>query len=71
MEPHRVNSILSGRSPPLHCALTLITMQGHQNNLLFSIYRLRVPDYGTVILYREVKLKMGFGVVISKEVYRS
>ena len=31
MESHRVNSIISGRSPPLHsCALTLITMWGHQ-----------------------------------------
>ena len=26
MESHRVNSIISGRSPPLHCTLTLITM---------------------------------------------
>ena len=23
MESHRVNSIMSGRSPPLHCTLTL------------------------------------------------
>ena len=28
MESHRVNSIISGGSPPLHCTLT---MQGHQN----------------------------------------
>ena len=27
MESHRVNSIISGRSPPLHCTLTLITMR--------------------------------------------
>ena len=26
MESHRVNSIISGRSPPLRCTLTLITM---------------------------------------------
>ena len=26
MESHRVNSIISGRSPPLHCTFTLITM---------------------------------------------
>ena len=29
---HWVNSIISGRSPPLYCTLTLITMQGHQKN---------------------------------------
>ena len=29
------------------------------------------PDYGTVIFYREIKLKIEFGVVISKEVSRS
>ena len=29
---HRVNRIISGRSPPLYCTLTLITMQGHQNH---------------------------------------
>ena len=26
MESQRVNSIISGRSPPLYCTLTLITM---------------------------------------------
>ena len=31
--------------------------------LLYSIFGLRVPDDGTVIFYREIKLKMGFGVV--------
>ena len=32
IEPHRVNSIISGRSPSLYCTLTLIiSMQGHQN----------------------------------------
>ena len=31
--------------------------------LLYSIFRLRVPDDGTVIFYREIKLKMGLGVV--------
>ena len=29
---HWVNSIISGRSPPLYCTLTLIAMQGHQKN---------------------------------------
>ena len=27
---HWVNSIMSGRSPPLYCTLKLIAMQGHQ-----------------------------------------
>ena len=40
MESHRVNSIISGRNPPLHCTLTLITMQGHQN-----IIRLVIIQY--------------------------
>ena len=31
MESHRVNSIISGRSPPSHCTLTLIAIQGHQD----------------------------------------
>ena len=31
--------------------------------LLYSIFGLRVPDDGTVTFYREIKLKMGFGVV--------
>ena len=30
--PHRVSSILSERSPPLYCTLTLFPMQGHQNH---------------------------------------
>ena len=70
---HRINSIISGRSPPSHCMYTNINhhvetpkqKQTHYYNT-YSIYGLRVPDYGTVmILYREVKLKMVFGVVIS------
>ena len=28
-----VNSIMSGRSPPLYCTFTLIVMQGHQKNI--------------------------------------
>ena len=32
--------------------------------ILYSIFGLRVPDDGTVTFYREVKLKMGFGVVV-------
>ena len=31
--------------------------------LLHSIFGLRVPDDGTVTFYREMKLKLGFGVV--------
>ena len=31
-------------------------------SLLYSIFGPRVPDYGTVIFYREIKLKLGFGV---------
>ena len=31
--------------------------------LLYSIFGLRVPDDGTVTFYREIKFKMGFGVV--------
>ena len=27
------NSIMSGRSPPLYCTLTLIAMQGHQTDI--------------------------------------
>ena len=44
MESHRVNSIISGRSPPLHCTLTLITMLGHQNRsrLVIAQFRTRV-----------------------------
>ena len=38
--------IISGRSPPLYCTLTLISMQGHQNQNPFN---LRVLDYSVVI----------------------
>ena len=31
--------------------------------ILYSIFRLRVPDDGTVTFYREIKVKLGFGVV--------
>ena len=31
------SSIISGRSPPLYCALTLNVMQGHQNKLRLDI----------------------------------
>ena len=34
-----------------------------QRAYLYSIFGLRVPDDGTVTFYREIKLKMGFGVV--------
>ena len=30
--------------------------------LLYSVFELRVPVGGTVTFYREIKLKMGFGV---------
>ena len=31
--------------------------------LYSSMYGIRVPDDGTVTFYREIELKMGFGVV--------
>ena len=43
---HRVDSIISGRSPRLYCTLTLISMQGHQNH---NSFYLRVLDYSVVI----------------------
>ena len=39
-------SIISGRSPPLYCTLTLISMQGHRNH---NHFYLRVLDYSVVI----------------------
>ena len=36
MKPHRVSCMLSGRSPPLYCTHTLISMQGHQNHNPFN-----------------------------------
>ena len=46
---HRVNSIISGRSPPLYCTLiALISMQGHQNHNPFIC--LGVPDYSSVVV---------------------
>ena len=69
MESHKVNSIISGRSPPLYCTLTYINhlvgtpKQKQTNYLLHIIFGLRVPDDGTVTFSREIKLKMGFGVV--------
>ena len=53
MESHRVDSIISGRSPPLYCTLTLTTMRGHQNKsrLVIILYfwtkssRLQVQQY--------------------------
>ena len=30
---------------------------------VYSMFGLRVPEDGTVTFYREIKLKMGFGVV--------
>ena len=65
MESLRVNSIISGRSPPLYCILTLITMYGHQNKsrlVTYSIFGL--PDYGTVTFYREIQLKWGLVLFI-------
>ena len=52
MESHRVNCIKSGRSPTLHCTLALVTCRDTKTKadlLLYSIFGLRVPDYGTVI----------------------
>ena len=42
-----VDSIISGRSPPLYCTLTLISMQGHQNQNPFN---LRVLDYSVLYI---------------------
>ena len=45
--PNGVNSIISGRSPPLYYTLlTLIPMQGRQNHNPFDV---RVLDYSVVI----------------------
>ena len=51
------------------------TPKQKQTSYYFGVYiinfGLRVPNYdGAVTFYREIKLKIGFGVVISKEVYR-
>ena len=40
-----------------------------QTCYLYSIFGLRVPDYGAVISLNNMVLKMRFGVVISKEVF--
>ena len=51
MESHRVNSIISGRSPPLHCTLlTLIPMyvgtpkQKQTIVVIIQFFGLKVPD---------------------------
>ena len=44
----------------------LLTIYGRSRittGLPYSIFGLRVPDDGTVAFYRQIKLKMGFGVV--------
>ena len=67
MKSHRprVNSItISGRSPPLYCTLTSINMYGHQNKSRLSIVTLQYSIFGQAFLYREIKLKLGFGVVL-------
>ena len=54
-----------GKSPPLHCTLTLITMQGHQNHTIkehrksrCTIYfDLTVPDYSSTVLEKS-KMKL-------------
>ena len=70
MESHRVNSIISRRSSPLHCCTltTLITCRDTKTKAdyysyytAYQVFGPRVPDYGTVILYREIHLEMGFG----------
>ena len=64
MQSHSFNSIISRRNTYINHHLG-IPKQKH------SFFGRRVPDCGTVIFHREIKLKIGFGVVISKEVYRS
>ena len=57
MESHRVNSIISGRSPPLHCTPTLITMQGHQNRsrlVKAALYTRLFPDPRFFFLYSKI-----------------
>ena len=55
---HRVESIISGRSPPLYCTLKLISTQGYQSH---NPFYLRVLDYeiqgNNMILYGLGKLK--------------
>ena len=75
MESHKVNSIISriNHRYTVHLLLHVGIPKQKQTSYygVYSIFGLRVPDYRTVILHREVNSKVGFGVVISKEVYRS
>ena len=54
MQLHRVDIIVSGRSPQLYCPLTLISMQGHQN---YNPFYLRVLDYNSVVIWSYVVLE--------------
>ena len=67
MESHRANSITSGRSPTVilytHINHHVGTPKQTQSSCLYSIFGLKVPDDGTVTFYREIKLKLGFGVI--------
>ena len=57
----RVNSIISGRSPPLHFTFTLITMQGHRNRsrLVFKEKsELVIIQYQVVFLEKEFQTKV-------------
>ena len=59
MQLHRVDSIISGRSPPLYCTLTLISTQGYQNH---NHFYLRVLDYSVVCLgYSVLDAGLSFG----------
>ena len=57
---HRVDSIISGRSPPLYCSITLISIQGHQNHIFKN---LRVPDYSVVIWSYMVLQKLKLNLI--------
>ena len=65
MLSHRVNSIISGRNPPLYCTLTLITLKvGHQNeqkNTIRYTFRIQYSLYGQIVLdyYNEIVRILG------------
>ena len=46
-----VNSIISGRSPPLYCTLTLIAMQGHQKRQRKKQNKIKYGTRYIVIIY--------------------
>ena len=62
MESHRVNSIIInniGEKP------TVVTLSVHQNRSRLLVI---IQSFCIFVFYREIKLKIGFGVGISKSV---